>query len=271
MRLLPNGEWILIAFALTVNAYANPLSNSELKDPALAANSATLYRQNCSHCHSGNAPSAPRIGDSQEWAKRLAHGFNHLYQSAINGISNSAMIAKGGHNELSDEEVKSIVRYMLNEAKLDDPVIQSAIKYDAFQITDPEFIQLDTNYQGYLEKNNLLKTSVFFSKFEEFDKDRNQKMTENEFLAMKGYLGNLQKSSKVTDANLQKNILTELSKISGMPSSGIRVNVKNGYVVINGVVGDGEVLERAWQAVRWLPGLQKIDNRLMTAEMMAFD
>ena len=250
---------------------ANPLASPELKDPRFIEKLAISYQTNCSHCHSGEAPSAPRIGAFADWTKRLSAGFNYLYESAIEGIPNTAMSAKGGHTELSNEEIKNLVHYFLLMAKIDSQAIQAALKYDELQIKDREFISLDQFRLGYLEKKNFSKEETYFAKFDEYDTHRDGRLNQTEFLKMRADLQKIQRSSKLSDVELQQNILNTLSKVNGMPPAGIRVAVKNGNAVINGVVGDDAVLDRAFKSIRWLPGLQKLDNRLITAEMMAFD
>jgi len=267
--------YLLIGLCLSTlvqaNPLGNPLANSELKDPQTIEKLALSYQSNCSHCHSGNAPSAPQIRDAKEWAKRLSAGFNHLYDSAINGIPNTAMLAKGGHTQLSNDEVQNLVHYLLWMAKIDSKVIQAALKYDALKITDAEFICIDQKRLGYLEKENFDKANPYFDQFEKYDTLHDGKMNEQAFLKMRTDLQKYQRETKLGDEELQKNILKNLSLVKGMPAAGIRVGVQNGHVAIQGVVGDSEVLGRAFSAVRWLPGIQKLDNRLMTAEMMAFD
>lgn len=250
---------------------ANPLASPELKDPRFIEKLAISYQTNCSHCHSGEAPSAPRIGAFADWTKRLSAGFNHLYESAIDGIPNTAMLAKGGHTELSNEEIKNLVHYFLLMAKIDSQAVQAALKYDELQIKDREFISLDQFRLGYLEKKNFGKEENYFEKFDEYDTHRDNRLNQTEFLKMRADLQKIQRTSKLSDVELQQNILNTLSKVNGMPPDGICVAVKNGNAVINGVVGDDAVLDRAFKSIRWLPGLQKLDNRLITAEMMAFD
>ncbi len=260
-----------IGLCVSTLVQANPLANSELKDALVIEKLATSYQSNCSHCHSGNAPSAPQIKDSKDWAKRLSAGFNHLYDSAINGIPNTAMLAKGGHAELSNEEIKNLVHYLLLMAKIDSKVIQAALRYDALKIKDVEFISLDQARLGYLQKKHVAKVEPYFVQFDQFNISQNGRMSETEFLKMRTDLQRFQRATKSADDELQNNILNRLSQVKGMPPAGIRVAVQSGNVTIHGVVGDSEILKRAFSAIRWIPGIQQLDNRLMTAEMIAFD
>ena len=69
----------------------------------------------CSACHATGAAGAPITGTAADWVERLTKGTEELYSNAINGIN--AMPARGGNPTLTDENVKAIVDYMLNQSK----------------------------------------------------------------------------------------------------------------------------------------------------------
>ncbi|WP_026687046.1 c-type cytochrome [Azovibrio restrictus] len=75
----------------------------------------TVYASVCSACHDTGAAGAPKKGDKAAWAPRIATGNDALYASAIGG--KLAMPAKGGAANLSDEEVKGAVDYLVGQAK----------------------------------------------------------------------------------------------------------------------------------------------------------
>ena len=66
----------------------------------------------CSMCHAAGLMSAPKIGDKDAWAPRVAQGYDTLVKHAIEGIRN--MPAKGGNPALSDKEVAEAVKHMAN-------------------------------------------------------------------------------------------------------------------------------------------------------------
>jgi cytochrome c5 len=72
----------------------------------------STYQAMCSTCHSSGALGAPKITDKAAWQPRIARGPKVLYSSALNGIG--AMPAKGGHPQLSDEQVKAAVDYIVS-------------------------------------------------------------------------------------------------------------------------------------------------------------
>lgn len=73
-----------------------------------------VYKAVCGMCHGGGLMGAPKLGDKEQWAPRIAQGHDTLVSHAIKGIR--MMPAKGGNADLSDYEVAGAVKYMANEA-----------------------------------------------------------------------------------------------------------------------------------------------------------
>lgn len=89
--------------------------------PAIAAESenfdpAQVYQNTCFACHGTGAAHAPEVGDVIEWEIRLEKGLDTLVQNTINGL-NGIMPARGLCVDCSDEDLKAIVEYMLEESE----------------------------------------------------------------------------------------------------------------------------------------------------------
>jgi cytochrome c5 len=80
---------------------------------ALAASGEAIYQAKCSSCHDSGAGLAPRVSVREDWSAREARGRAAMYESALNGMPATAMAAKGGYVELTDDEVRRTVDYML--------------------------------------------------------------------------------------------------------------------------------------------------------------
>ena len=83
-------------------------------DAAQAAESrsgAEVYDMVCHVCHSTGVLNSPKLGDAPAWTERLAKGKEALYASSINGLNQ--MPPKGGRPDLSDDEIRLAVDYML--------------------------------------------------------------------------------------------------------------------------------------------------------------
>jgi cytochrome c5 len=72
-----------------------------------------VYNAACMACHATGAGGAPLLGDVAAWVDRIAKGNDVLYDSGINGIAGTGMIAKGGCMNCSDEEITAAVDYMV--------------------------------------------------------------------------------------------------------------------------------------------------------------
>jgi cytochrome c5 len=72
-----------------------------------------VYESACSACHGTGAGGAPKYGDVEAWAPRIAKGMDALHQSGLNGVSGTGMMAKGGCMNCSDDEVIAAVDYMV--------------------------------------------------------------------------------------------------------------------------------------------------------------
>ena len=97
-----------------------PVAKFELDKagPAVAAgpkDGTTIYNTVCGACHNTGAAGAPKLDDKAAWSARVATGKEALYKSAIGG--KGAMPAKGGAADLSDDEIKGAVDYVLGKVK----------------------------------------------------------------------------------------------------------------------------------------------------------
>lgn len=70
-----------------------------------------IYTAVCAACHTTAVLNAPKPG-SPEMAQRAEQGMDILMQNAINGLNN-VMPARGGRPDLSDEQIKAAIEFML--------------------------------------------------------------------------------------------------------------------------------------------------------------
>ncbi len=105
----------------------------------LLADGKTVYESTCAACHTIPVAGAPKIGDPEAWRNRKTKDINELYANAIGGYQGSVgfMPAKGGFIDLSDEQVRESVDYMLQILPTidDSPKSESATKGPAQNTT----------------------------------------------------------------------------------------------------------------------------------------
>jgi cytochrome c5 len=73
-----------------------------------------LYSR-CQGCHGTGAMGAPKFGSLADWAPRVERGIDDVLQVAIAGIG--AMPPKGGCMDCSDNELKSVIQYMMDSGQ----------------------------------------------------------------------------------------------------------------------------------------------------------
>jgi cytochrome c5 len=86
-------------------------------DPRLEAGR-QVWIGTCIACHSTGLGGAPLIGNRKLWAPRIAKGFETLVEHATNGFYGQVgeMPARGGNEDLSDEQVRAAVLFMASRA-----------------------------------------------------------------------------------------------------------------------------------------------------------
>lgn len=80
-----------------------------------------IYNKFCFSCHAAGVAGAPKLGDADSWAPRIAQGRDILMKHVIEGMP-PGMPAKGLCNQCSDEELSASLDYMLDS--LPEPVAQ---------------------------------------------------------------------------------------------------------------------------------------------------
>ena len=90
--------------------WAVPIDKSA---PPVARSGKQIVQEQCVKCHGTGVGGAPRIGDRKAWIARAKQGLDVVVRSAIQG--HGGMPARGGLANLSDEEIRSAVIYMLNQ------------------------------------------------------------------------------------------------------------------------------------------------------------
>lgn len=99
----------------TVPAAAMPTAHSQTGSSPAAMSPQATYESACQSCHLAGVLESPKLEDTAQWKMRVQErSVGGLYTSVINGRGN--MPAKGGRVDLSDENIKLVVDYMLKKA-----------------------------------------------------------------------------------------------------------------------------------------------------------
>lgn len=82
---------------------------------AQAADGKAIYEQSCKVCHAAGVAGAPKLGDKETWAPRIAQGDAKLLENAINGLN--AMPPKGTCMNCSDEDLAAAISFMVSQSQ----------------------------------------------------------------------------------------------------------------------------------------------------------
>lgn len=85
-------------------------------DDARLQSGREVWLGTCAACHTSDFAGAPQVTDRDAWAPRLRQSKDALYQHALEGLhgeKGTEMPPRGGNPDLSDEQVKSAVDYMV--------------------------------------------------------------------------------------------------------------------------------------------------------------
>lgn len=238
---------------------------------SFAADTAQTYMRDCAVCHLPGIAGAPKVGDKTEWSRRIRAGMEMLYRNALEGVPNTAMQAKGGQTDLSDELIKSIVDYMVSAAALDEPVLAAARRYDKLGIRDRDFVRLDTNFDGFLSSQELKDDPVLAASLRRFDVDGDSRLDLGEFQKAEATLEAERMAAQTDDPALVSAVRAALAKVQGIDLSSTKIEAEGGTVSIIGIVSTAEIVRRAHAVVKRVPGIKKIDNRLVSGEQMGWD
>jgi len=74
-----------------------------------------IYDTKCFLCHAAGVAGAPKFGDKEAWAPRIAKGTDALMHTVMNGLN--AMPPKGTCMDCSEADLKAAMEYMVSNAK----------------------------------------------------------------------------------------------------------------------------------------------------------
>ena len=106
--------------ATTDDATATDEATEEAEGVALgdATHGAEIYDAKCGVCHNAGVAGAAKLDDKARWETTAAAGLATVYDHAIIGFTgdNGMMPPKGGHADLSDQDIHDAVAYMFEQA-----------------------------------------------------------------------------------------------------------------------------------------------------------
>ncbi len=201
-----------------------------------AASGEAVYKTTCNVCHDSGAGNAPRVTHRADWEPRWQRGRAAMYEGGIKGVPNSAMGPKGGFANLTDDEVKAAVDYILARTGYQDSLVIKTAPVVA-PVAAVTGVSTPQTSSAPVADPVLLRQIA-------------------EALRKEFAPGALIES---VDGKLL---------VRGI---NIRVSVRDSVVMLEGTPEKPEVVARAEQIAKSFRSVQRVDNRLVSAGMLDFD
>ncbi len=186
-----------------------------------------VYTARCAVCHDTGVSGAPKPG-SDEFAPRVeARGYDGLVNSGINGLADTAMMAKGGAADLSDEDVTAAVAYMLSESGITNSAVT------------PETNTTEATAQEQPSDADTVETEVQQTEEDAADSQSNEETQVTE--VVEGQVANVKVSDIVTEtATEASEVVTEAAEIEVNTVTSSATEATNaGYQKVCAICHDG--------------------------------
>jgi len=112
---------------------------------------------------------------------------------------------------------------------------------------------------------------VLLKNFARFDANADGKWNVGEYENAETVLEQERKAVKVEDRIIANSVRAALARIKGIDLANTKVEVANGVVSITGIVEEPVTAVQAHDGVKRIPGVQRIDNRLVSGHQMGWD
>jgi cytochrome c5 len=90
-----------------------PAADKPVDTQTASAAGQKIYQKSCQACHATGAAGAPKLGDKDAWAPRIAKGNDALLSSVKNGLK--AMPPKGTCMSCSEDDLRAAMEYMVGQ------------------------------------------------------------------------------------------------------------------------------------------------------------
>lgn len=192
-----------------------------------------VYKNRCSLCHAGGAGGAPRIGNRPDWEQRAARGKLALYETALKGKPNTAMMARGGFRDLSNDEVMAAADYMLAQAGLNPGNGPETPAASPAAVVAPPPVRLAAEADDGTITGRIVDALC-----------------------------------ELAPPGAKVEMSEETASIGGL---GIKVTTREGVVSLTGMVKNAEIIERAEAIAKSAAGVKKVEGKLIAASIFEWD
>jgi len=99
--------------AVQTSEVTAPEVSQPVAEQVAAADGKKTYQTYCQACHANGVANAPKLGDKDAWAPRIAKGNEAMFTTVIKGLN--AMPPKGTCMSCSDDDLRAAMEYMVGQ------------------------------------------------------------------------------------------------------------------------------------------------------------
>jgi hyperosmotically inducible protein len=126
-----------------------------------------------------------------------------------------------------------------------------------------EFKTLDLDNNDNLNYSEASKEKIFVGGFSKADKNKNNKLSYDEYAAYKSEVQNRESKRVMSDSAITSKIKSKLLIEVGIKSIKVSVETKDGTVVLSGFVESEAIKSRAGQISANVSGVKSVSNGLV--------
>ncbi|HEY6240911.1 MAG TPA: BON domain-containing protein, partial [Burkholderiales bacterium] len=213
------------------------------------------------------AGGAPKIGNRADWEPRAAQGKLALYETALKGKPNTAMMAKGGFRDLSRDEVMSAVDYMVAQAGFEPGLHPEAPPAKPTEALAPAAAMPAAEIGGAAVAEVFPATPQPEAiEVAMVDSSPKAPVEIDDRAITEGVAGALRREVAPPDAKIET--YEGVTTVGGV---GIKIQTRMGVVTLSGMVKNAEIVERAEAIARAVEGAKSVDNKLVSATIFEWD
>jgi hyperosmotically inducible periplasmic protein len=127
----------------------------------------------------------------------------------------------------------------------------------------PEFKTLDIDSNDYLSYAEASKEKIFVDGFSKADKNKNNKLSYDEYAAYKSEIQDKESKRVIGDSAITSKIKSKLLIEIGIKSFKVGVETKDGSVVLSGFVESESIKSHAVKVAANVGGVKSVINKLV--------
>lgn len=128
---------------------------------------------------------------------------------------------------------------------------------------NPVFQKLDTNHDGYIDRNEAAKLRNFSNAFDEADDNHDGRLDQDEFLKAQAIYDRMRAKAYIDDSVITAKVKAALVKDRDVSAFKVNVKTDKGIVLLSGFVENEHQARRAREITSAIKGVKSVKSNLV--------